>query len=69
MKLNGWLPVALGGFIVLTCVIAVSILAGFKVVDTSSVTFVLGGAIGWAGGQRAPTPVHPIPIPISGGTP
>ena len=53
-RLNGWLPVALGGMVIVSVVIAIAVLAALKVVDTSSVTFVFGGAIGWAGGQRAP---------------
>lgn len=65
-RLNGWLPVVLGGVVVVISVIAVSVLAGLKVVDTSSVTFVLGGAIGWAGGQRGPQPIH---TPPTGATP
>lgn len=53
-KLNGWLPTVMGAIVVILVVIATSTLAGLGKLDTSSVTFVLGGALGWAGGQRPP---------------
>lgn len=53
-RINGWLPVLMGAFIVTLVIVATSILAALHRLDTPSVTFVLGGALGWAGGQRAP---------------
>ncbi len=53
-RINGWLPVVLGAAVVILVVVSASILAGLGELDKTSVTFVLGGALGWAGGQRPP---------------
>lgn len=53
-RLNGWLPTVVGAIVVVLVVIATAVLDGLGKLDTSSVTFVLGGALGWAGGQRPP---------------
>jgi len=47
-----WMPLVVSGAVIVMAISASSVLIALKRIDTNSFTFVIGGALTWAGSQR-----------------